>query len=155
MRDTTKIIRGLRAKASFIQALGSYLRRFDYDSGEKRNGGDWKNVSYISIDDWTPCTSVTFDVHGPDAPQLMAGLRHEIGGEWKKSTDDYYMRLKRTCVVGNTELRVTIQASRAAVCEKVVVGTKTIVTEAIPASVREEEIVEWVCASILAEAVAK
>jgi hypothetical protein len=87
--------------------------------------------------------------------QEMADVIRRVGGKWEKDapseTDDYYGLMHD--LGGGVTLRV--YAPRKQVCERRVVGTRTVLKPApdAPMVEVEEDIVEWECApSILADA---
>ena len=76
-----------------------------------------------------------------------------LGGKWVKGGygDTFGLEQDRDGV------RLSVTASRTAVCERVVTGTQQVVRPAVQASperVETVEDVEWVCGSVLAEVVA-
>lgn len=85
-----------------------------------------------------------------DGKEDFAAIAREIGS-FRKDPDDTWISIEKR--FGSIHYRVII--AREEICEKVVIGKKTVpATEAItiPAKPeREEEIVEWRCHSIFAE----
>lgn len=91
--------------------------------------------------------SISIYLHGGD-PETFASLVRELGGKRVKKADDSYFnvvrRLSSRCVV-------TVFSERSNVCQRKVVGTRTLPATVIPAKPeqvlpeREEEIVVWEC----------
>jgi hypothetical protein len=76
------------------------------------------------------------------------------GGHWtKNSTDSEY---EMVCRLHNN-LSLMIYASHEKVCERVVVGVKHVPETVVPAEpekvipARDEELVKWICPSVMAE----
>ncbi|HEX3803146.1 MAG TPA: hypothetical protein VHV75_09920 [Solirubrobacteraceae bacterium] len=67
-----------------------------------------------------------------------------IGGQWEKSEDHYYCNLDRS-LGGGVGIQVT--TARGNVCERVQVGTETVMVPAPDAPMVEEErpVYEWKC----------
>lgn len=97
------------------------------------------------------------DIRGDLAAQKAAAVRlvTTLGGKWDKGERDDVYALDQ--VRGGVKLH--IEVNRAAVCERVVTGTREVTVPAKPASRAEPERVEtvedvkWICSSLLAEAV--
>lgn len=73
-----------------------------------------------------------------------------LGGKWDKSEDGDIYALDQAR--GGVKLHINV--NRAAVCERVVTGTREVRVPAKPASDARIEIVEdvkWICSSLLAE----
>ncbi len=88
-----------------------------------------------------------------DQKRAMQDITRILGGKWAKDGDGDMFELERH--LGGILLLVT--ASRTAVCERVVTGTRQVTVPAVEASperVETVEAVEWVCGSVLAEVVA-
>lgn len=96
---------------------------------------------------------LTGDLPGQKAAAARVIL--ELGGTWVKS--------ERGEQFGFTQrrggLRMDVQVARAAVCERVVIGSREVTVPASPARAAEPERVEtvedvtWICSSLLAEPV--
>jgi hypothetical protein len=80
-----------------------------------------------------------------------------LGGKWDKKDRFYNDALEFNQVRGRLTLQVVV--TRAAICERVVIGTREVMIEAVPARpatkaapgrVEVVEDVEWVCSSLLA-----
>lgn len=95
-------------------------------------------------------------INGKDAATQKATAQRiitAIGGKWSKSFDD---DARFTQERDGIDLLVVVV--REAVCERVVVGTKTVTIPAEPAKperVVEVDEVEWRCEPVLAEAVTR
>lgn len=92
---------------------------------------------------------------GNEKDRLTAAIR-AIGGKWTKDVRDgeYGDYFDATGKLRGLSIKLT--AYRDAVCERVVKGTETVdvpAVEAQPSRTETREIVEWVCAPLLAEAV--
>lgn len=138
-----------------------YNREQDADLAERlewrKEAIDWANAltvlledSYISPQDYTILVTQFSYVdgnHGIDVEatkkELAKWLRklRSLGLSVEKKYDDYGFQL--VAKIGRH--KISIYASRQAVCEKKVVGTKV-----IPAQPeRQEEIIEWECEKIV------
>jgi hypothetical protein len=76
-----------------------------------------------------------------------------IGGHWDKVPDTYS---DFTFIQERDGLRLFMQVTREAVCERVVTGTETVTIPAkaaVPERTETREVVEWRCEPLLAEAV--
>jgi hypothetical protein len=98
------------------------------------------------------------DLSGQKA--AAAQLVSTLGGQWAKTEDDDRFTFTQTCDDG---LSLSVTVHRAAVCERVVVGSHEVTIPATPAipkqAARPErtetiEDVKWVCSSLLADQVA-
>jgi hypothetical protein len=89
------------------------------------------------------------DDNKADQRTAAAAIVKALGGKWTKEPwgDRFDMRTTRD------GLKLEIFAHRDQVCERVVVGTETVVVPAVPAQperIEERELVEWRCESLLA-----
>lgn len=90
-----------------------------------------------------------------DADQMLTVAR-AYGGFWEKSTDNDSFRLRQEL---SEDIAILAYTSRENVCTRVVVGTKVIPAETLPAREetvipeRVEEVVEWHCPESLNELV--
>jgi hypothetical protein len=151
MSDVTEIdgiIENLERKTYFLIQHRDLLAQFDQDAVYNARGGNWGDLTYVTVNvDYGD----GIDIHvsnGPDAKQVMAILRKAIApGRWEKDTNNYYFSLTRE-VDG---LDIAIKSGREAVCQRVVIGVKTEVIparEAQPERIEEVEEVEWVCGTL-------
>lgn len=102
---------------------------------------------------WVSATPVSLDIHihaasTADEKAAVRSFVRAIGGTWEKGGNDQTLYLTQQGVFGFFD--ATIFADRAATCERVVVGTETIIHEAQDARTEIREIVEWDCGSLLA-----
>lgn len=86
----------------------------------------------------------------------MQTIRRTIGGTWEKSTlvDGAYYIVEQE----RPGVLFRVQAHREAVCERVVTGFETVTVPAVeaqPERVEQRDVVEWRCAPLLAEEVAR
>lgn len=96
------------------------------------------------------------DVRGDLAGQKAAAVQlvTTLGGKWDKGERDDVYALHQ--IRGG--VRLLVEVNRAAVCERVVTGTREVTVPAKPASDAEPERVEtvedvkWICSSLLAGA---
>jgi hypothetical protein len=97
-------------------------------------------------------------IHGLDLDAqkaTAAKIVSAIGGKWDKEQDGDDFSFKRDY----NGLRLIVAVARAAVCERVVVGTHEVTVDAQPATKATKattmvvEDVEWVCGSLLADSV--
>jgi hypothetical protein len=144
---TDKLIDTLNLKADFLTRHCELLKQFEHEVVQEANGGRYEDITYVQIDaDYGD--DIEFIVYGPGAKQVMAILRKVFSpGRWDKRTDSYYFALKREV----NGLNIEIKAYRDAVCQRVVVGTKTVIHKAVearPETVEEVEEVEWVCGTL-------
>ncbi|MET4703067.1 hypothetical protein [Frigoribacterium sp. UYMn621] len=87
---------------------------------------------------------------------LVRQIIRAFGGTWKKQDSGSTMYFRREGIFGYFE--ATIYADRAAVCERVVTGTKTVEharVEAVKAYKETVDVVKWECKSLLADEPAK
>jgi predicted nucleotidyltransferase len=144
---TDRLIDTLNLKADFLTRHCELLKQLELEAVREANDGRYGEYTYVQIEaDYGD--DVDFIVYGPDAKQVMAILRKAFSpGRWDKDTDSYYFALKREV----NGLNIEIKAHRDAVCQRVVVGTKTVVRKAVearPETVEEVEEVEWVCGTL-------
>lgn len=86
-----------------------------------------------------------------DQRAAAVAIRQAVGGEWSK--EGYGQSFKLTRNLGTLSLEIL--ADREQVCERIVVGTKTVTVPAVeaqPAREVEVEDVEWRCEQLLAGA---
>ncbi len=84
--------------------------------------------------------------------RVVHALVRLLGGKWDKDGYGDTFRLQQD----RDGVRLIVTASRAAVCERVVTGTRQVTVPAVGASperVETIEDVEWVCGPVLAESV--
>lgn len=93
----------------------------------------------------------------PAQKTTAARIVSDLGGQWDKSEDSDTFRLTQN----RDGISLKVAVSRAAVCERVVIGTHDVTVSATPAvpaspgvpeSVQTIEDVEWRCSSLLADA---
>jgi hypothetical protein len=98
-------------------------------------------------------TAVAWYLQGDDdQKETAAQLVRIIGGKWVKSDSDVTLYLRQMWA---TDVEFVIAVDRQAVCERIVKGTREVTVPAVaakPERVETVEDVEWVCGSILAEA---
>lgn len=117
---------------------------------------------YITIYDHIPeVAELKWYLHingkgGPEQQKRTAQqIIRSIGGTWDKSAATRDDSMDFTQERDGLSLQVTVV--REAVCERVVVGTETVTvpaqpaSEALPERTVEREVVEWRCASLLAD----
>jgi len=94
---------------------------------------------------WNP---LGWNLLGDEAQrETAAGIIRELGGTWDKSATVYFYA--QSAMRG---LHLQIAADREAVCERRVIGTRTVVKQVATAfEDREvkEDVVEWDCGSLL------
>lgn len=90
-----------------------------------------------------------------NAKANAAAVVRAIDGGWTRGEADYSGPLA-TWTQERDGLDLNVQVSREEVCERIVTGTKTVTIPAKPAEperVVEQDVVEWRCEPLLAEAV--
>lgn len=88
-----------------------------------------------------------------DQKRAMQDITRLLGGEWVKDGYGDTFGLNQ----GRDGVRLSVTASRSAICERVVTGTRQVTVPAVEASPERVETVEdvdWICGSVLAESVA-
>jgi hypothetical protein len=86
----------------------------------------------------------------------LATRVRDLGGSWEKGTDESYFELTRSF---GPRVSYQVFATRANVCERVVVGTEEVEVKEYPAvepitKTVTREVVEWRCPPILASSTA-
>lgn len=79
-------------------------------------------------------------------------IRKAIGGCWTKRGGDQWFVLERRAVGG---IKFTVQVEREQICERIVVGTETVVVPAVearPERTEVREVVEWRCEPLTQDA---
>jgi hypothetical protein len=116
---------------------------FDCKTAQVDFSGDSLNIHLPSA----------YDDEGRTAQkELVKKVIRAFGGTWDKEPSGTTMYFMRGNIFGH--LHATIYASRDAVCERVVTGTKLVEharVEAVKAYTETVEEVEWVCMPLLAE----
>lgn len=99
---------------------------------------------WLSVDNRVriPCSSV----------EEMASMRRSIGGKFDKLSDENYYKLRRTTPSG---AEIDIYGTHVNICERKVVGTRTIEVfdidyTTVPKKMVQEDVYEWVCPETLA-----
>lgn len=140
--NTSTVSENLRAVADLIEAHPELPLPFVTAYG---HSSEVEVVWYLHIES---------NLHGDLAGQKAAAaqLVTMLGGKWDKSeSDDIYALDQR-----RGDLKLHISVNRAAVCERVVIGTREVEVPARPATEARVETVEdvtWICSSLLAESV--
>jgi hypothetical protein len=88
-------------------------------------------------------------LHQDNQAEIAARLRRSLGGgKWQKTEHGGYLTLDGMCA----GLPIDLWLDRAEVCERVVVGTETVVIPAVEAQPEREverPVIEWRCAPVL------
>jgi hypothetical protein len=115
-------------------------------------GKDLPEPPYVNSSVWNGDVTATWyvDIDAPNDQKRHAEiLIAALGGQWVATATDK----SATWTQSSPGVALVVQADRAAVCERVVVGTRT-VTKEVPTKVTKtvvEDIVEWRCIDPLAE----
>lgn len=103
-----------------------------------------------------PLPDMDFRIYSLNSKEEAQAVARAFGN-FEKGYSNWYATLTKAFVKGEfgAEVALSYVFNREAICERKVVGVRTIPAEFVPAhttEARTEEIVEWDCGSILGEA---
>jgi hypothetical protein len=165
--SVSRKIAEMRAQADFLEAHATLIESLEYETVYEqaragiqavreeygRDSSVYKDAeSSLTYVTWWEGWTLQFNIHGPNARNVMMKLRRGFGGVWEKEAYSGTFALRYDG--RGDDLRIRIEADREAVCTPRVVGQREKVTPAVeareaqPERIEMEDIVDWDCGNL-------